>query len=540
LAIALGVLVGNVLGEEAGGSAGMLTVLMTFGVTLSRRAVGWFDVPYGKNWASRVIHAGCCAPLLALGTIPLFESGYNQQGLAIWLGLLVVAVLADWRKQFERGAAGDMSFGSALWVAFGGFAMAGIIGAINDIEEPGFFLIAAGVAGITALVAQAIGAGLSAGVPGRGAVVASGPRDEDEESAEKAVPPPPPPASGPDAAASAPLGGSTPMEVPLEDPLARLGRWDITRAFWGVFSFLLAGGAIITFFLVYFGDFCCGHKTVCGAETGILVGSIACASTLIFAIRKTTPVKQPGFLREWFRPFLITIALFGIGSLTVTAWRHWFSLDGTERALVSAGSVFSGLLLLVSSLLGLKHADSKSVEPDDEAVTELRRGAEARACWGIFAFLLAGGAIITGMLAAMGDFGWRGDRIGVWVGCIACVTVLIFALRKTTRFRQPGFLREWLRPFLITISLFGLGSLGVVARHWGTLFSEEKALTAAGLTFSCLLFVVSSFLGRGRRDPKPFLMTEDAGSSPKVQIGVIVAGTGENAADRGSADRKDG
>ena len=542
LAIALGVLVANGLdNEDAGFSAGLLTVMMALGVTLSRRAVGWFDVPYGKNWASRVIHAACCAPLLALGAMPLLDSRLlHEQGLAIYLGLLVVAVLADWRKQFDRGATGDMSFGSALWVAFGGFAMAGIIGAMNDIEEPGFFLIAAGVAGITALVAQAIGARPPAGVPADGAAVATGSRGGAEESPKKPVPPPAPQGGASDAAACAPPIGSTPADVPQEDPAARLQRWDVTRAFWGVFSFLLAGGAIITAFLVYFGDFCCGHAKGCGDETGVLVGSIACASVLIFAIRKTTPVKQPGFLREWVRPFLITIGLFGIGSLGVTAWRHWCHLCGDEQALVSAGSVFSGMLLLVASLLGHRRDESTATEPQDDSPAELRRSPSARAIWGVFSFLLAGGAIITGMLAAMGDFGWRGDRTGVWVGCIACVTVLIFALRKTARFRQPGFLREWLRPFLITISLFGLASLGVVARHWATLHSEEKGLTAAGLTVSFLLLVVSSSLWRKPGDSRPFLVPEDSGSSPKVRIGVFVAGGDDDAGASQEADRQNG
>ena len=134
--VGLGLIVGNTLdcwqSDVAGAAAGLMAGALSLGVMLSRWAVGWFGVEYGKNWASRVVHAGCCAPLLAIGAAPMFDTAeLSQAGLSMWFGLLAVAGLADWKKHFQSGASGELCFRGALWVAVGGLLATMVAGGLR-------------------------------------------------------------------------------------------------------------------------------------------------------------------------------------------------------------------------------------------------------------------------------------------------------------------------------------------------------------------------------------------------------------------------
>ena len=146
----------------------------------------------------------------------------------------------------------------------------------------------------------------------------------------------------------------------------------------------------------------------------------------------------------------------------------------------------------------------------------LERWGATRAFFGIISFSLMGGMISTILLAALADK-WKHDEItGVVLGSIACGTMMLFTIRKTTPIRQPGFWREWLRPFLMTVSLFGIGGTTTgIARHFGRGDPEEDALIIAGLVMSTLMFIVVAALRGKRRETSPFLTSQpDDGFEP--------------------------
>ena len=88
-------------------------------------------------------------------------------------------------------------------------------------------------------------------------------------------------------------------------------RWGVFRAFWGLVAFCLFGGAVASL--------------VCNLvmpleqaqRAAMLAGGIASFSLMIFAFRKTTLRKRETIWRETVRPFLISVALTGIGCFIV-------------------------------------------------------------------------------------------------------------------------------------------------------------------------------------------------------------------------------
>ena len=89
------------------------------------------------------------------------------------------------------------------------------------------------------------------------------------------------------------------------------------RAFFAVIAFVLMGGSIITAIIPIGSRGGLHHDDV----TGLIIGSIACFSWMIFAIRKTTPVKRVGFWRESARPFFQSLFLVGLGGRAPDAAR---------------------------------------------------------------------------------------------------------------------------------------------------------------------------------------------------------------------------
>lgn len=143
----------------------------------------------------------------------------------------------------------------------------------------------------------------------------------------------------------------------------------------------------------------------------------------------------------------------------------------------------------------------------------LERWGATRGFFGIVSFLLVGGMISTILLAALADK-WKHDEItGVVLGSIACGTMMLFTIRKTTPIRQPGFWREWLRPFLQTVSLFGIGGTTTgIAREFGAPGGTEvDVMLITGLVMSTLMFVIVTALRGKRREAAPFLTNQPDG-----------------------------
>ncbi len=338
LAIGLGLLIGNLFGhEEAGIAAGVFVMGMAGGIVLSRSAIGWFGLDYSPKWPQRLVRAVCCAPLMAPGAVAATETiaFEYEAGIAIYLGLLVVAVFANWNRTMETASSGEMSFGCALWKAFGAMICTGIIAAVMDEDPDAFVFISAGVAGAVALIIQAsswwlLGSSVQAfrqagGGSGEGERVAG------------ATPPSPPvdpcgAVCGPEAAGGEPwgvAGSEVPGSAHTSDVTPDLAfqrriRWGVTRAFWGLITFVLMGGVIVTFLMSLVGSF--KYHEV----TAALIVCTACAAMLIFTLCKTTFLKRDGFWRETVRPFLISLALAGIGATIVGISREW-----SHRALCS-------------------------------------------------------------------------------------------------------------------------------------------------------------------------------------------------------------
>jgi len=331
LAIGLGLLIGNLFGhEEAGIAAGVLVMGMAGGIVLSRGAIRWFGLEFEPKWPQRLVRAVCCAPLMAPGAVAATETTAfpDEAGLAIYLGLLVVAVFANWGRTMETASSGEMSFGCAIWKAFGAMICTGIIAAVMDEAPEEFVFISAGVAGAVALIVQASSWWLlGSSVP---ELRQTGGEIGDSEHFAGATPPPPPvdpcgavcgPAfvgRGPSGAAVSEVHGlAGTSDVTPDLAFQRRLRWGVTRAFWGLITFVLMGGMIVTFLMSLVGQFA-PHDI-----TAALIVCTSCAALLIFALSKITLLKRDGFWRETVRPFLISLALAGIGGTIVGISREW-------------------------------------------------------------------------------------------------------------------------------------------------------------------------------------------------------------------------
>jgi hypothetical protein len=355
LAVGLGVLTGIAHSEEAGAAAGMLAVAMPGVVLLSERITRWFGVKYGPRWAGRMIQLTCGAPLLAIGAAPAIDA-YGDSGVALWLGLLAVAVLANWERQLDNAAADEVSFGTAVWTAFGGLVATAIAFALLNGHEEELMFLAAGVAGISSLVIQASGwwrfAPIDA-VPPLPGVTAHTPVTAPQPAAPRAdvIGTGPAPAyAQPGAEAYGPQVGtwhrhtaSGPGADGIEEWKAR---WLVTRAFWALVAFASMGGSIFLFVVTLIATDWHYHE-----RTGAIIGCIGLAAWMLFAIRKTGPVKRAGFWRETLRPFLISASMFGIGAAITGISREWHHSEAWGLCVPDEGKAGLVTGLVLSSLL---------------------------------------------------------------------------------------------------------------------------------------------------------------------------------------------
>jgi hypothetical protein len=367
LSIGLGIAFGVSKNEEVGASAGMLVAAMWGGILLGKRAIPWFGMAAGPLWAQRLVSLLCAGPLLAIGSAPALDR-YGGDALGLLIGLAVASVFAQWDRELEEGANGELKFGLAFRAAMFALIPTAIASAIFSGGDKEFALLAAAVAGVVSLAMQPAGWWLASTqtfrhlqAPARFATVPRYGTHQPVGSARPAMPAAygnapesVPPAPGHDGYAGqsprpAPWPGSHSPSVsrPAPDafPAQPLERWAITRAFWGIVSFALMGGAIVTFIapLVI-------KDLDEGSLQGLITGCVALVSALQFTVRGTTPLRQPTFWRETVRPFLITVACFGLGA-SITAVSVMTFGDDSERLLAISGIVLSSMLLIVVTLL---------------------------------------------------------------------------------------------------------------------------------------------------------------------------------------------
>ena len=354
MVLGLGFLVGGSMNEDVGASAGMLAVFLTGGILASRKATRWFGLGVEPKWPRRLITAGCCAPLLAIGAAPMLDDcSFHTEGLSVWIGLLLLSVFARWDKDFEHGEAGEMSFWTAVWTGAGAFLFTAIAGSTMDLNDESFFLIAAGAAGVASLVLQALA------WAGRGPAGAPSPASHEADTiaidpgSEKAplvsvgvyaggVGELADMVSDATNAITDALGGEDSSSGDSRVTQPDLRRWGITRAFWGVISFAATSGVIVLgLFLAMV------HDLRPDDRTGMIIGIVACGLFLMFALRRTTPLRAPGFWRESLRPFLLMALSIGVAAMGIVLARFAESWPTEERVGLTAGIAIAGLALFI-------------------------------------------------------------------------------------------------------------------------------------------------------------------------------------------------
>ncbi|MCH7840838.1 MAG: hypothetical protein IID38_11470, partial [Planctomycetes bacterium] len=130
------------------------------------------------------------------------------------------------------------------------------------------------------------------------------------------------------------LAGTSAGEMPYPP-----ARWLVTRAWWSIIAFVLAGGTIFMILLASI------HGSLHHDErTGVIIGSIATGCLMLFALCKTSTLRRNGFWRETLRPLMISASLFGIGATIkgITEWGH--CVDDEEAAGLITGLVLCSLL----------------------------------------------------------------------------------------------------------------------------------------------------------------------------------------------------
>ncbi len=353
IAIGAGFVFGNEVEAPYGIATGMLIVAMSGGIGLSRKAVRWFAAEDGPRWTSAAIRIGSCTPLLFVAAIPMLADKWTYEGLAIITAMLMVVILGNWNKPFERGHAGELSIGTAFYTGLGGLIAGMFSCGIFDGKEI-VMMTSAVIAASVSLIIQmnswwtgsqrpAFAAGSNQDAP---ASNKSHTKAEDSGIliAGMMI------GGGSGATTSSPLHQSNHETA---DPYAYLRRWGITRAMWGLLAFCSACGVLAISLVMGLNPDYDPHRlthTYYDDVTGMIIGLIACAMFTLFAARKTTPLRKEGFWRETLRPGMLTILTFGIGALITGIARNWDLPSMNDEARI--GLVF-GLVVVSLVWLGL-------------------------------------------------------------------------------------------------------------------------------------------------------------------------------------------
>mgnify|MGYP001595986683 FL=1 len=340
--VAYGLLVGNTVRadrfppEEFGASAGMLVAAMCGAIALGRLAGGWFAVKDGPQWAERLIRAIVAAPLLAIACAPILDAN-GDAGLALWLGMVIVAVFFNWQKSIDHAMEGQIGWGPIFGAAIGGLIVTAILASILHVRPwpEQLMFIAAGVAGIASFIVQAAESwgpmtrlrsgttptNVDDGRPGGDATaIPPGEWESPRRAAQPAQ-------SEPQAAhQTSRATGATPEAMEWAPyPIGRIPRWAITRMFWGLMAFAFMAGTVVTFIISLVARDMTYHDA-----TAVIIGCSASAAMMLFAFRKTFPFRPIGFWRDSFRPFLISMSLFGIGGTITGIAREWNHNDSDD------------------------------------------------------------------------------------------------------------------------------------------------------------------------------------------------------------------
>lgn len=342
MAIALGVIAGNSKSAEYGIAATMTTVFMYLGLSMIRPVTAWFGAGRDPQWAPHLVALCCCAPLVAMGATPVLADS-PRNGLPFFLGLLALCVLGNWDKERDQGETGELSFGMAFWAGLSAVIWTNIAAGVTDSHAGNVMFIAGGVAGVCSLVTQASsswrqGAGTVPHVPSDIPAMHPG---------VQSIPPGFQPVSPDDTMQQlSPRHFQTSAQTtaaPLPvDPNAPIERSAITRMFFGLVSFALMVGMIVTLLM----PFILNEMTYEGA-TGTIIGCIACGAALTFALRKTAPLRKRGIARNLIYPALVTLGLFGAGAITTGMIRHWGEYVDESRVMSIVGLCASAVFLFV-------------------------------------------------------------------------------------------------------------------------------------------------------------------------------------------------
>ena len=306
----------------------------------------------------------CCAPLLALGMAPILESWrWHYASSGALLALVIVALVVNWERRLEDGAAGELSAGQA----FGAGLFAMIVTAILADGNAAMFFTAAGVAAVSSLALQAV----AWFVPLRGLRFTRGHRGTEPGGKAAAV--------GERIGAAAEVvgqrvsqavartshvrteadaetvdrGPDIPMALAVEqDSLhARLAsstplpmaRSTAVRAMWSVLGFLFLAGAVVSFLsTVFLAEM--RHRPEDRAAA--LVVCMACVTSLAFVLRKTSLRRRATFWGETLRPFLLSLTAFGVLAPAAALWSQTH-VDGEFRVAGYTAMILSGVLFFL-------------------------------------------------------------------------------------------------------------------------------------------------------------------------------------------------
>ena len=99
----------------------------------------------------------------------------------------------------------------------------------------------------------------------------------------------------------------------------------------------------------------------------------------------------------------------------------------------------------------------------------------------------------------------RAMTTGLIIGSIGLLACVLFALSKIGAFKRQGVWRETLRPLLICLALFGLGSAATFIIHdWHHIDRAEGNVLAVGAVLSAILLAFALRAGRRPRAPHHF------------------------------------
>ncbi len=367
VSVGAGVATGLGAGEgEVGASTGLMIAAIILGMSAAMGIFSWLDAGSQPKWVKALL-AGCClAPPMTLACVPLAAGRFDENALALMVGMLVSLYLCNTEERLESGTRGELSFGSAFSMGLCSMICCVIAAGIMSTRNEEWFLGMGFVVGAcVSLLVQALGWIL----PRAWTVGVVGPAGS--------VPPAPglsPPPLGQGYARAPrehPPLENIPFGIPVDpsvysqamasvDPVSN-ERWMFSRV---IYSFLTLGTLLGTLQIILLAVFV--NDTSLDQDFFHCVGAIASGSLMIFFAQKLTRYQRPGFWRESLCPFLMAMCMTGIGTL-VSALAV-YTLRGGEFALAVTGLVMQSIafcLLLASRFgaFGRKSKRSVSASP---------------------------------------------------------------------------------------------------------------------------------------------------------------------------------